>query len=161
MNSCGRNGIRQIRGVLLKPWNSIISSHLSVMPTTRDRTIQWTNITSSNFSTSTPSTSRADAASQLKTVINALDMAVDGCDWVEQSAEVAYLEREVTDRPPRAQFTENAARNAQRLLQSSIKKTESTLKRLPHAPLEIKRHASEAVVNARMRLVQLEHDMKL
>lgn len=88
-------------------------------------------------------------------------MAVDGCDWVEASAEVAYLEREVTDRPPRAHFTEHAARNAQRLLQSSIKKTESTLKRLPHAPLEIKRHASEAVVNARMRLVQLEHDMKL
>lgn len=88
-------------------------------------------------------------------------MAVDGCNWVEASAEVAYLEREVTDRPPRAHFTENAARNAQHLLQSSIKRTESALKRLPQAPLDIKRHASEAVVNARMRLIQLEDDMKL
>lgn len=56
--------------------------------------------------------SETETLTRLRHATDQLAFAIEGSDWVEASADAAFLERHATERPPRAQFSVIAGRNA-------------------------------------------------
>lgn len=57
---------------------------------------------------------------QLRRATDRLAFAIEGTDWVEASANTAFLERHASERPPRAHFSIIAGRNACTLVEQAL-----------------------------------------
>lgn len=116
-------------------YGNFLQTFRSIRNATNPRSIHSSNVkkctrithrytTTCSSTTTTTSKHKDDkkdtALTQLRRATDKLAFAIEGTDWVEASANTAFLERHATERPPRAHFSIIAGRNACTLVEQAL-----------------------------------------